>query len=374
MPRRLKLHLFVSALLILFSFSYLWFKQYTLQTKLYFDDKGKFLYHENLYNRNIDATKNQVEQPQKRNYTTQLLSQNINTISEKEKDLANFIKRFKQKDIRSTIHPSSKLVHKSQAPEILFESIERANSSRFKLVVLVSSHASHVKRRKLIRKYWGNHSHWTSPYQWKIIFVTGFFSSSYKNQLHVEGNTYRDILIENIEGNFYKLSFKVMLGLKWVHGNLKYDFLLKCDDGVFVNIERLMKILSTTRHQYFGQKMERAVVQREGRYGVSKEEHPHPLYDPYCSGGGFVLGHLAVSKMIPFFNWVNPLKIDDAYIGKVVTRTGTKAMNYRGFIMYNHGCVFYSQLIASHPVEEKGCMKHLMHQCLVLNGKLKTDT
>ena len=42
--------------------------------------------------------------------------------------------------------------------------------------------------------------------------------------------------------------------------------------------------------------------------------------------------------------------------------------------MYNHGCVFYSQLIASHPVEEKGCMKHLMHQCLVLNGKLKTDT
>ena len=366
MPRRLKLLLLISTVFIFFSFSYLWLKLYTLQTKLYSDDKD-----DNLYERNINGTTNKVEQPEKR---LPILSQNLDTISEEEKELGTSLKGLKQKVQSSTILISSKLVYKSQSAEILFESIERDNSSKFKLIVLVSSHASHAGRRKLIRKYWGNHSLWTTPCQWKVIFVTGFFSSDYKNQVHVEGNTYRDILIENIEENFYKLSFKVMLGLKWVQGNLKYDFLLKCDDDVFVNIDRLMKILSTTKHQYFGQKMERAVVQREGRYGVSEEEHPHPLYDPYCSGGGFVLSNLTVSKMIPLFDWVNPLKIDDAYIGKIVTRTGTKAMNYKGFSMYNFSCVFYNELIVSHPVVEKGCMKHLMDQCLKLNGKLKLDT
>ena len=242
-----------------------------------------------------------------------------------------------------------------------------------KLIVLVSSHASHVERRKLIRKYWGNHSHWTTPFQWKVIFVTGLFSSSYKNQLHVEGNTYRDVLIENIGESFYTLSFKVMLGLKWVQRNLKYDFLLKCDDDVFVNIDRLMRVLSTTRDQYFGQKMHKQPVEREGRYGVSEKEHPNPFYDTFCSGGGFVLNRLTVSKMIPFFNWVNPLKIDDAYIGKIATKTGTRAMNYKGFSMYNFSCVFYNKLIVSHPVKEKGCMEHLMNQYLVSNRKLKRD-
>ena len=370
MPRLWKLYLFISAVFILFSFSYLWLKQCNLQTKLYDDDKDKFLFHENLRNKDTNDTKNQVEQPEKH---LPILSPNLDTISEKEKDLANFIKRFKQKYQSSTIRTPSKLVPKPQSPEILFESVEKDNSNRLKLIVLVSSHASHVERRKLIRKYWGNHSHWTTPFQWKVIFVTGLFSSSYKNQLHVEGNTYRDVLIENIGESFYTLSFKVMLGLKWVQRNLKYDFLLKCDDDVFVNIDRLMRVLSTTRDQYFGQKMRKQPVEREGRYGVSEKEHPNPFYDTFCSGGGFVLNRLTVSKMIPFFNWVNPLKIDDAYIGKIATKTGTRAMNYKGFSMYNFSCVFYNKLIVSHPVKEKGCMEHLMNQYLVSNRKLKRD-
>ena len=203
--------------------------------------------------------------------------------------------------------------------------------------------------------------------------MTGFFSSFQKIQLHAEADTYKDTLIESVEEDFYTLSFKVMLGLKWVQANLKYDFLLKCDDDVFVNIDRLMRLLLTTRDQYFGRKMEFQPVEREGRYGVSVEEHPSPIYDPFCSGGGFVLSHLTVSRMIPFFNWVNPLKIDDAYIGKIVTKAGIKAIHYGGFSMYNFGCLFEKHLIVSHPVKEERCMKLLMRQCMILNGKFKSD-
>ena len=374
MLRRLKLFLFVSVIFILFSLLNLWLKQYVfLQKTLHFDSKSEFLFQENIYKININNVTSKVR---KSKTSFQTLSRNLNTITETTKDLLS----TSQKDLKlnnqtSILVSSSNLVYKSPSPEILFENIDRlkTNSSRFKLVVLVSTHALHTGRRKLIRYYWGNHSRWTTPFQWKVIFVTGFFSSFQKIQLHAEADTYKDTLIESVEEDFYTLSFKVMLGLKWVQANLKYDFLLKCDDDVFVNIDRLMRLLLTTRDQYFGQKMEFQPVEREGRYGVSVEEHPSPIYDPFCSGGGFVLSHLTVSRMIPFFNWVNPLKIDDAYIGKIVTKAGIKAIHYGGFSMYNFGCLFEKHLIVSHPVKEERCMKLLMRQCMILNGKFKSD-
>ena len=374
MLRRLKLFLFVSVIFILFSLLNLWLKQYVfLQKTLHFDSKSEFLFQENIYKININNVTSKVR---KSKTSFQTLSRNLNTITETTKDLLS----TSQKDLKlnnqtSILVSSSNLVYKSPSPEILFENIDRlkTNSSRFKLVVLVSTHALHTGRRKLIRYYWGNHSRWTTPFQWKVIFVTGFFSSFQKIQLHAEADTYKDTLIESVEEDFYTLSFKVMLGLKWVQANLKYDFLLKCDDDVFVNIDRLMRLLLTTRDQYFGQKMEFQPVEREGRYGVSVEEHPSPIYDPFCSGGGFVLSHLTVSRMIPFFNWVNPLKIDDAYIGKIVTKAGIKAIHYGGFSMYNFGCLFGKHLIVSHPVKEERCMKLLMRQCMILNGKFKSD-
>ena len=374
MLRRLKLFLFVSVIFILFSLLNLWLKQYVFFQKiLHFDSKSKFLFQENINKININNVTSKVR---KSKTSFQTLPRNLNTITETTKDLLS----TSQKDLKlnnqtSILVSSSNLVYKSPSPEILFENIDRlkTNSSRFKLVVLVSTHALHTGRRKLIRYYWGNHSRWTTPFQWKVIFVTGFFSSFQKIQLHAEADTYKDTLIESVEEDFYTLSFKVMLGLKWVQANLKYDFLLKCDDDVFVNIDRLMRLLLTTRDQYFGQKMEFQPVEREGRYGVSVEEHPSPIYDPFCSGGGFVLSHLTVSRMIPFFNWVNPLKIDDAYIGKIVTKAGIKAIHYGGFSMYNFGCLFGKHLIVSHPVKEERCMKLLMRQCMILNGKFKSD-
>ena len=370
MLRRLRLFIFISAIFILFSLLNLWLKQYVLQKKLYLNSEDKFVLQENIYKININDVISEVRRPES---SFQTFSQSLNTITETAKDLSISQKDLKLKDQTSILISSSNLVYKSQSPEILFEDIDINNSSRLKLVVLVSSHALHKGRRKLIRCYWGNHSRWTTPFQWKVIFVTGFFSSFQKIQLHAEADTYKDILIENVTENFYTLSFKVMLGLKWIQANLKYDFLLKCDDDVFVNIDRLMRLLLTTRDQYFGQKMEFQPVEREGRYGVSEEEHPSPIYDTFCSGGGFVLSYLTVSKMIPFFNWANPLKIDDAYIGKIVARTGIKAMHYGGFSMYNFGCLFEKHLIVSHPVKEERCMKFLMRQWMVLNGKVISD-
>ena len=159
----------------------LWFKQYSLQKKPYFHDKDTFLFDMGTYKSNKNDAVNEMEL---RERNLPILSQNLEIIPEIAKDLSTSQKILKLKDQTSTLISSSNLVRKFQTPKILFESIERSNSSRFKLIVLGSSHALHPGRREVIRKYWGNHSHWTTSYQWKVLFVTGFFSNDYKNQLY----------------------------------------------------------------------------------------------------------------------------------------------------------------------------------------------
>ena len=199
------------------------------------------------------------------------------------------------------------------------DNVETNRSSTLRLVILVSSNAPHVARRALIRKYWGNYSNWATNFQWKVIFVVGGnLDKNILQQLYEEGKTYHDLLMEDFEESFYKLSFKVMVGLAWLNKNLKYDFLLKCDDDVFVNVDELMKVLSTTKHHFFGQRMINQPVERKGRYGVSKEEHFNDRYHPYCSGGGFILSSSIVGKILPHFNWGKPLKIDDAYFEQYI--------------------------------------------------------
>ena len=109
--------------------------------------------------------------------------------------------------------------------------------------------------------------------------------------IYAEAAIYRDIMIEDIQESFYKLSYKVMIGLTWAHYKFRYDFILKCDDDVFIQVDRMLNLLTTAqKHEgYFGQVMVDQPVMRDGKYGLTKEEHGNKYFAPYCSGGGFYI-------------------------------------------------------------------------------------
>ena len=97
---------------------------------------------------------------------------------------------------------------------------------------------------------------------------------------------------------------------------------------------------------------------RSGRYRVSTEEYPAEYYEPYCSGGGFILSQPLVDRMIPLFQWEHPLRIDDAYIGGRVIAAGGGAEHGDGFLMWNTGCRYQKGLLVTHPADES-CMRKL---------------
>ena len=256
---------------------------------------------------------------------------------------------------------------------VVHDSVQKDCIKKLNLLILVSSNAPHSDRRSMIRKHWGNISNWKTNFTWKVVFITGAAAKQVMHNLHVEANLYKDIVMENINESFYRMSYKVMIGLQWAYTYLKFDYLLKCDDDVFVQIDHLMERLSTSKDHFFGQRMFHQPVERSGRYGVSKEEYFKDHYDPYCSGGGFILSYETVYKMIPFFNWTQPLKIDDAYMGILAAKAGVETVHYNGFMMWNNNCQYAKDLIISHPVTQANCLQFLMKNSLTENGKLKNN-
>ena len=340
---------------------------------IYLDIAERNLAYNNEHKNEI----NNIHESEKIQSNLQTLVEKVEFLANTMKNLSLYIKYMGSRNQTLNLLASKNHIDKSESfrQHIVLDSVETYRSSTLKLVILVSSNAPHMERRRLIRKYWGNYSHWVTKFQWKVIFVTGVnLDKNISQQLHEESKTYNDILMEDFEESFYKLSFKVMVGLAWLNKNLKYEFLLKCDDDVFVNVDELMKVLSTTKDHFFGHRMLNQPVERKGRYGVSKEEHFGNRYDPYCSGGGFILSCSTVSKMIPHFNWGKPLKIDDAYIGQLVKKADTETVHYEGFNMWNRFCQFKKGLLVSHPAKNIKCMDFLLSKSLILSGKLKNDT
>ena len=98
-------------------------------------------------------------------------------------------------------------------PHIVWDSVMVDCKIKYKLMVLVSSHADHFQQRKKIRSSWGNTTMWRFEKPWKLVFVLGAVNDPKTlKHIKVEGEKFRDIILEDVKESYYKLAFKVMIG------------------------------------------------------------------------------------------------------------------------------------------------------------------
>ena len=252
---------------------------------------------------------------------------------------------------------------------VLVDKTRKLVSGKYDLIILVSSYALHFKRRTNIRSIWGD-AKTSMNKNWKVFFITGGVNNpNDMKKLYKEAIKEHDIIIEDfMESYSLSMGKKVMTGLQWANANFRFDYILKTDDDVFVDVDSLISKIQKidNRYIYMGNVMVGSEVLRSGRYGVSVEEYPAKVYEPYCSGGGYILSKPLVEKLIPIFQWEHPLRIDDAYMGGRVIKAGGKAIHEKGFLMWNDNCVYSDNLIVTHPAD-KECMEKL--QKIVIQKK-----
>ena len=141
-----------------------------------------------------------------------------------------------------------------------------------------------------------------------------------------ETHQHKDIVIGDFYEKFYNLPYKFEMILEWAYKYCDFEYLLKTDDDVFVNLPNIYNLLDSpefTQHTrlYLGRAQYYAPATRKGKYAVTYEEYAKRNYPPFVGGGAAVFSHDVVESMIPFFH--RPVyKLDDIYVAMLVANTG----------------------------------------------------
>ncbi|CAI8051016.1 Beta-1,3-galactosyltransferase 6 [Geodia barretti] len=196
------------------------------------------------------------------------------------------------------------------------------DSQHYLLVALVLSgpDSKSRERRDTIRETWKTYSNPTEEPAILVLFVMGTFelsapqleSVTHENQQHHDL-----VLLPNLKESYYNLTLKVLQAFVWADQNLRFSYLLKCDDDSFVMLHQIADELSertSTQSYYWGFFDGRATPKKGGKY-IEKEWFLCDRYLPYALGGGYVVSADLVHKVALMSDGVRLYNNEDTSLG-----------------------------------------------------------
>ena len=149
-----------------------------------------------------------------------------------------------------------------------------------------------------------------------------------QDALSFEADTYGDIIQGDFLDSYRNLTYKAIMGLRWVSTYCKHaKFLLKTDDDVFVNIFNLVALLRNrtepAKKSLMCITMPSVVLRDKGnKWYVTRDEYPNDTYPTYCGGLAFLLttdvadALFEASLDTPFF-WIDDIYVTGILASKV---------------------------------------------------------
>lgn len=251
--------------------------------------------------------------------------------------------------------------------------ISNFNCSRehLRLLIVVTSNVSSAYRRNTIRMTWGRSLKQHQTNEFRTYFVVGKIDDQdTMNKLEKESKQHNDIIIGDYNEHFYNLSYKFETIFEWAYKYCSYDYLLKTDDDVFVNLPLVMDLLGhakTPKNKvYLGLRHHHPRVARSGKYSVTYEEYAAKTYPDYCGGGAVIFSNDVVKNVIPYFQ-KSPFKLDDVYVGMLVYNSGCEPILNECFDLLDESCSFKNNSLATHSTlhtRNRNCILKLYYSML----------
>lgn len=210
------------------------------------------------------------------------------------------------------------------------------------LVILVHSAPENEVERTALRTTW---AHPTRRFgkSIKTVFLLASRSTTVSEKTVVsENERYRDIVQGNFIDSYKNLTYKLMMGMKWVTSFCpSAKFVLKADDDVFVDIYWIVEILQGRYRNanrlvlcnvFSGMA---PVRDTRSKWYVSESEFPHGEFKPYCSGWAVVMSRDVVRALdvlsidMPYF-W-----IDDVMLGILADALGIQLQRFSRRVDYD---------------------------------------
>ena len=202
------------------------------------------------------------------------------------------------------------------------------------LLILINSNPHTINARKLryaIRETWGN---CTLTSCQKIFFMgqTEERNLAYFKEL----KEYSDMLIFDYYDNYKNITLKLLATFEWVSKFIKAKYILKTDDDVYVNIEKLLlKLRSVKSEHFYGGIVWNGYVQRNGRHAVSRTDYALEKYPPFCKGALFIFSFALTADLLKVTKKRNWFGVDDAFVGVLMHDIGVDPHEIREFVHFH---------------------------------------
>ena len=242
-----------------------------------------------------------------------------------------------------------------------------------KLIFMVMSSPFGAPKRAAIRRSWMLLYNTMQQVEFTIKFVIGTKGITGHNleKLLNELNQFNDMLyFDDFEDNFYNLTNKVLRSITWAHEHYEFEYLIKCDDDTFIQIDRFVKALhklNCPRYLYWGYFSGNGQPDSNGKW-AERQWYLCPHFIPYAVGGGYVLSWQLVNVIANLSGVLQIYNNEDVTVGLWmapfnVTRFHDLRFNCEG---HSHGC--NNNYIVMH--KEKAAILIQRKISLLYDGKL----
>ena len=214
------------------------------------------------------------------------------------------------------------------------------------LVIVVTSRPSSIYQRLAIRNSWGRpdsvinqHLFKDKKFDFISIFAIGQTPNKItQNIIEKESQGFGDILQLLYIDSYENLTNKTLLTLEWLSYNCEPKFVLKTDDDCFVNLLSLEPWLHTLKSDilYVGKRNVHMPVIRNPKHRnyVAVEDFSEKYYEPYCSGGGYILSGKVLKNLTGKAKFFKQIRNEDAFIGIVMNFMNISPVHDKGFLPF----------------------------------------
>lgn len=236
---------------------------------------------------------------------------------------ASLILLYRQRSITMNLIEEHSSHHYNLTPS--YGDLLTINKTREKyfIIFLIPSHPDHGSLRQTIRQTWSNVSGWrdldsvNQHYKRiKIMFLfgtdskRGTFKQDYYDELQ---NHPEDMFqVSGLKEERTVLKYKVLWGMKEALYRFDFDYIVKTDDDIAVNLPHMISaLIKLPRERYYSGN---CAMVYGGFRGWPKWK--------YCSGGGYMLTRDVISKFqeLPSSVHAVPFRPEDAYTGYLVSK------------------------------------------------------
>lgn len=214
------------------------------------------------------------------------------------------------------------------------------------LVIVVTSRSSSIYQRLAIRNSWGRpdsvinqHLFKDKKFDFISIFAIGQTPNKItQNIIEKESQGFGDILQLFYIDSYENLTNKTLLTLEWLSYKCEPKFVLKTDDDCFVNLLSLEPWLHTLKSDilYVGKRNVHMPVIRNPKHRnyVAVEDFSEKYYEPYCSGGGYMLSGKILKNVTGKAKFFKQIRNEDAFIGIVMNFMNISPVHDKGFLPF----------------------------------------